>query len=186
HDYGFPLPGRVGSDALVAVLGNQYSVPIIHVGAPVIARVHRERVALWRDAELLVSHARAPDGAHHRVVEPEHFAPLFRQALLELGVVAHRYIGELSRRQRARLREEILRVYALYQQHGAAALLEAMERAKRLGAYGAAYLHALAGGPALSAADIPPLALADAPAQAEIDRALSAYEAYVRVSEVVS
>jgi len=181
----------------VAVLGNQYSVPIIHVGAPVIARVHRERVALWRDAELLVSHARAPDGAHHRVVEPEHFAPLFgrkpraqvmlyRQALLELGVVAHRYIGELSRRQRARLREEILRVYALYQQHGAAALLEAMERAKRLGAYGAAYLHALAGGPALSAADIPPLALADAPAQAEIDRALSAYEAYVRVSEVVS
>src|SRR5262249_52775945 len=43
HDYGFPSPGRVGPDALVAVLGNQYSVPIAHVGAPVTARVHRER-----------------------------------------------------------------------------------------------------------------------------------------------
>jgi hypothetical protein len=111
---------------------------------------------------------------------------LYRAALLELGAVAHRYVGELSRRRRARLREEILEVYALYQQHGAAAPLGAMERAEHLGAYGAAYPPALAGGPAPPAGDIPPLALADAPAQAEIDRALSAYEAYVRVSEVVS
>ena len=34
-------------------LGNNYSVPIEHVGAPVTVRVHRERIVIWRDAELL-------------------------------------------------------------------------------------------------------------------------------------
>ena len=95
-DYGFAEPGRVSSGALVAVLGNSYSVPIEHVGAPVTVRVHRERIVIWRDAELLAEHARAPDGAHRRVVDPAHFAPLFgrkprgqvmlyREALLGLG-----------------------------------------------------------------------------------------------------
>ena len=118
-DYGFAHPGQVSSGALVAVLGNSYSVPIAQVGAPVTVRVHRERVAIWRDAERLAEHARAPDGAHQRVVDPAHFAPLFgrkprarvllyREALLGLGPGAASYIGEVSRRQRARLGEEML------------------------------------------------------------------------------
>src|SRR4030095_192556 len=41
HDYGFLRPGQVNREALVAVEGNQYSVPIAHVGAPVIVRLHR-------------------------------------------------------------------------------------------------------------------------------------------------
>ena len=45
---------------LVAVLGNSYSVPIAQVGAPVTVRVHRERIVIWRDAEWLAEHARAP------------------------------------------------------------------------------------------------------------------------------
>jgi hypothetical protein len=92
-------PSRVSAEALVAVLGNSYSVPILHVGAPVTVRVHRERIVIWRDAEHLATHARAPDGAHRRVVEPAHFPPLFgrkpraqvllyREALLGLGSVA--------------------------------------------------------------------------------------------------
>jgi hypothetical protein len=57
HDYGFAQPSRVGPEALVAVLGNSYSVPIIHVGAPVTVRVHRERIVIWRDAEHLATRA---------------------------------------------------------------------------------------------------------------------------------
>src|SRR5207247_964958 len=49
-DYGFAEPGRVSSGALVAALGNTYSVPIEHVGTPVTVRVHRERIFIWRDA----------------------------------------------------------------------------------------------------------------------------------------
>ncbi len=207
HDYGFPYSARVNAQALVPVLGNSYSVPLGHVGAPVTARVHRERIALWRDTALLATHARALDGAHRRVVEPEHFAPVFgrkprarvmlyRQALLDLGDIAQRYVSAVSQRQRTRLREEILQIYALYQQVGTAALLAGMERAEAQGAYAAAYLDALVlpYGDALdrdlglSATNGPIAAgtpeLADAPPQSEIDRALSSYEPYVLRSEV--
>src|SRR3954470_42051 len=153
-DYGFAHPGQVSSGALVAVLGNSYSVPIAQVSAPVTVRVHRERIVIWRDAEWLAEHARAPDGAPRRVVDPAHFAPLFgrkpraqvmlyREALLELGPIAQQYLSELSRRQRARLGPEVLAVYALYERCGAAELLAAMELAQAQGAFGAAYLGAL-------------------------------------------
>jgi transposase len=56
-DYGFAQPGQVSSGALVAALGNSYSVPIEHVGASVTVRVHHERIVIWHDAELLAEHA---------------------------------------------------------------------------------------------------------------------------------
>src|SRR5438309_1512548 len=196
-DYGFAEPGGVSSGALVAVLGNTYSVPIEHVGAQVTVRIHRERIVIWHDAELLAEHARAPDGAHHRVVNPAHFAPLFgrkprgqvmlyREALLGLGGVAQQYVSELSRRQRARLGTEILAVYALYERCGAAELLAAMELAQAQGAFGAAYLGALVSAPVAELAPPPAtwLVLTDVPSQIEIDRELSAYEAYVWAPDV--
>jgi hypothetical protein len=196
-DYGFAEPGRVSSGALVAVLGNSYSVPIEHVGAPITVRVHRQRIALWRDAELLAEHARAPDGAHRRIVDPAHFAPLFgrkprgqvmlyREALLGLGAVAQQYVSELSRRQRARLGTEVLAVYALYERCGAAELLAAMELAQAQGAFGAAYLGALVSAPVAELAPPPStwLVLTDVPSQLEVDRALSTYEAYVWALDV--
>src|SRR6266540_1922552 len=157
-DYGFAEPGRVSRGALVAVLGNSYSVPVEHVGAPVTVRVHRQRIVIWRDAELLAEHARAPDGAHRRVIDPAHFAPLFgrkprgqvmlyREVLLELGDVARTYLGELSHRQRDRLGDEVLEVYALYERCGAPELLASMELAHAQGAYGAVYLRALVSAP---------------------------------------
>lgn len=196
-DYGFAEPGRVSSGALVAMLGNTYSVPIEHVGAQVTLRIHATRIVIWHDAERLAEHARAPDGAHRRVVSPAHFAPLFgrkprgqimlyREALLGLGDVAQQYVSELSRRQRARLGPEVLAVYALYERCGAAELLAAMELAHAQGAFGAAYLGALVSAPV---SEPPPaettwLVLTDVPSQIEIDRDLSAYEAYVWAVDV--
>ena len=179
-------------ESLVAVEGNQYSVPVEHVGAPVIVRLHRHRVALWRDATLLAEHRRAPDGAHRRVVLPAHFEALFgrkpraqvmlyRQALLDLGPVAHTYVSELSHRQRTRLRAEILAVYALFQQHGAADVLVAMELATSVNAFGADYLRALLTTPSLSPVVPEALTVAGLPHQAEVDRHLALYERYVQV-----
>ncbi|MBV9354086.1 MAG: transposase [Chloroflexi bacterium] len=196
-DYGFAHPGQVGSGALVAALGNSYSVPIEHVGAPVTIRVHRERIVIWRDAQLLAEHARAPDSAHRRVVDPAHFAPLFgrkprarvmlyREALLGLGKVAQQYVSELSRRQRTRLGGEVLEVYALYERFGGAELLAAMELAQTQDAYGAAYLRALVSMPMAEPPTPPVWQLADLPTQADVDRALSVYEAYAWVLDVPS
>lgn len=194
-DDGFLQAGRVGTESLVAVLGNQYSVPIVQLGAPVTVRVHQDRIVLWRDTTLVAAHRRAPDGAHERVVIPEHFAPLFgrkpraqvmlyRAALLELGPVAQRYGSELSRRQRTRLRDEILAVAALVERHGGAEVVAAMELADRVIGYGAAYLEALLTEPASTAHALltafPVLALPGVPAQDAIDRQLSMYEAYVQ------
>jgi transposase len=200
HDFGLLASGLVSREALVAVAGNRYSVPVAHVGAPVTVRLHRERVRIWRDAACLADHSRAPDGARQRVIDPAHFAPLFptkpraqamlyREVLLGLGGRAPAFLGELSRRQRDRLREELLAVYALYEQVGAAPLLAAMAQADDAGAYSADALALLLAttrpSPAPATASAPPLRLVGAPPQHEVDRALSSYEAWVEVDEAL-
>jgi transposase len=207
HDYGFPHPGRVNAEALVAALGNQYSVPVPHVGAPVTVRVHRDRIVVWRDALRLAEHVRAPDGAHRRVVEPAHYAAVFarkpraqvmlyREVLVQLGQDARWYMSELCHRHRTRLREEVLAVYALYEQYGATRLVAAMAYATTRSTYRSDYLQVLLSFPgqlpgwpaeATPAPTRPELPAQPAlrterevgPRQDEIDRHLSLYEAYV-------
>ena len=190
-DYGLLIPGQVAADATVAALGNRYSVPIAHVRAPVVVRLHRDRVRIFRDTAMLADHARAPDGGRERVIDPAHFAPLFdrkpraqvmlyRELLLGLGDPAPAFLSVLSQRQRARLREEILAVYALYEQYGADALRTAMTRAGRAGTYQADALALLL----IPPSPPPPLVLPGIPPQSEVDRALGIYEAWVQVEAV--
>ena len=190
-DYGLLATGQVSAEALVAVAGNRYSVPVAHVGAPVAVRLHRDRVRIWRDAACLADHPRAPDGARRRVIDPAHFAPLFpqkrraqamlyREVLLGLGGRAPAFLGELSRRQRDRLREELLAAYALHEQYGPAALLAAMARADDAGTYSADALALLLATPRPGPTASPP-PFAGLPSQAEVDRLLSVYEAWVHV-----
>jgi hypothetical protein len=192
HDYGVFLPGQVSAEALVAVLGNRYSVPVGHVGAPLTVRVHHDRVRLWRDGVLLAEHRRAPDGARQRVVAPEHFAPLFprkpraqamlyREVLLGLGGRAPAFLSALSHRHRARLTEEVRAVYALYEEYGADDLVAAMALADDAGSYSAAALALLLAAPHPVPAPAPVLRLLGVPSQAEVDRLLSVYETWVHV-----
>jgi hypothetical protein len=76
-DYGVLLCGQVTRESVVHVLGNGYSVPVAHVGCPVTVRVHADHIRLWRDGEHLATHRRARDGAHQRVIDPAHYAPVF-------------------------------------------------------------------------------------------------------------
>ena len=191
-DYGFRWSAAVSRESMVPAEGNRYSVPIANVGAPVTVRLHRERVRIWRDQELLADHERAPDGAHRRVVDVAHFAPLFakkrrgqamlyRQALLDLGEPAASYVSELSRRRRERLAEEMRSVYALLEQHGRADLLAAMALAGETHIYGADYLQALLAAPQPAIGTSPMAAALALPTQAEVDRLLSSYEALVQI-----
>jgi hypothetical protein len=191
-DYGLYLPGLVSPEALVAVRGNRYSVPIQHVGAPVIVRVHADRVRLWRDQTLLADHRRAPDGTRQRVVDPGHFAPLFgrkpraqamlyRDVLVGLGGRAPTFLGRLCQRHRDRLGHELLALYALYERHGAEDLLAAMALADDAGTYEAAALALLLETPRPAHGPVPAVCLPGLPSQAEVDRRLSVYEAWVVV-----
>ncbi len=195
-NYGLLIPGQVAADATVAALGNRYSVPVAHVQAPVIIRLHRDRVRIFRDTALLADHERAADGGRERIIDPAHFAPLFdrkpraqamlyRDVLLGVGDPAPAFLAALSQRHRARLREEILAVYALYEQYGADALQAAMVRAVAAGTYGADALTLLLAAPF---SPLPVLVLPGVPSQEEVDRALGIYEAWVQIdvaSEVV-
>jgi transposase len=192
YDYGLLESAQVSAESTVAVLGNVYSVPLGHLGAPVSARVHTGRIRIYRDAVQLADHPRAPDGAHQRLIDPTHFAPVFpkkaraqvmlyREALLKLDPVVAGYIGEVSRRRRDKLGKEILGLYTLYEQHGAERLREAMIVAHQAGAFGAEYVQAMLaeeGSPVV----VPPrlrLVVPDVPGQEEVDRLLSSYEAFV-------
>jgi transposase len=193
HDWGLRASGQVSAESLVAVAGNRYSVPVTHVGAPVTIRLHRERVRIWRDTRCVADHPRAPDGAHQRVIDVTHFAPLFaskrrgqvmlyRDALLGLGEPAVTFLSELSYRCRDRLGREVLAVYALLEQHGAPELLAAMELACMAGSYHADALRVLLAAPR-PATRCAPLVLPDVPTQAEVDRLLRVYEAWVEVDD---
>jgi len=193
HDWGIRESGQVSAESLVAVAGNRYSVPVIHVGAPVTIRLHRERVRLWRDTVCIADHPRSPDGAGRRVIDVTHFAPLFatkrrgqvmlyRDALLELGGPAVTFLSKLSYRCRDRLGPEVRAVYALLEQYGASELRAAMELACVAGSYHADALRVLLAVPR-PATCCAPLMLPDVPTQAEVDRLLSVYEAWVEVDD---
>jgi hypothetical protein len=192
RDYGLLVPGQVAADATVAVGGNRYSVPVAHVRAPVTVRLHAERIRIWRDTTLLADHPRAADGARERIIDPDHFEPLFarkpraramlyREVLLRLGDPAPAFLAALSYHQRARLQPELLAVYGLYEQHGAALVLAAMARACAAGAYSADALALL-----LTGMTAPPAALLlpGIPQQTEVDRWLGSYESWVQVEAV--
>jgi transposase len=190
EDYGLLESARVSAESLVRIRGNAYSVPVEYVGMTLTARLHRGRVVLFHDDEQVAEHPRPVDGARSRAVSPAHFEPvlakkprarvmLYRQALLDLGGSAERYVAELSCRRRNRLSEQVLTVHALLEAHGKQALTEAMERMAALDAYGAEYLEAALVWPGESR---PLLALAQVPAQAEVDRELAAYESFVTLS----
>ncbi len=192
RDYGLMESRHVSPEALVAVGGSRYSVPVAHVGAPVTVRLHPDRVRVWRDTECIADHPRRPDGARGRVVEPVHFEPvlgrkpraramLYREVLAGLGGHAPEYLSELSRRRRDRLGKEILGVWTLYERHGAEQLLAAMALSGDAGAYGADALALLLSSPSGRSARVSELALPGVPTQSEIDRQLAAYEAWVRV-----
>ena len=74
QDFGLLVSGQVSREALVAVAGNRYSVPVAHVGAPVTIRLHATRVRLWRDARLVADHPRPP-------MEPDNASSIPRTSL---------------------------------------------------------------------------------------------------------
>jgi hypothetical protein len=177
-DYGLLVPGQVAADATVAVAGNRYSVPVTHVRAPVIVRLHGALIRIWRDAVLLADHFAL---LFERI--PRTHAMLYREVPLSLGDPAPTFIGALSQRQRARRPAEIRAVYALYEQHGAAHLLAAMALACTAGTYSADALALL-----LTTLTVPALApilvLPGLPQQTGVDRSLGSYEMWVQVEAV--
>jgi len=192
QDYGFPRSARVTAESVIHLRRNVYSVPVANVGTTVTARLCRDEVRIFHNTDEIARHRRAPDGSRRRVIDPEHFRPLFikkpraqvmlyRQALLDLSPDAGRYMSQVSYRRRDRLRDEVLGTYMLLMLYGRQALADVMAQANVRGLYGCEYLEVLLW-PSLPDRLPPPRVAVDLPPQDQVDRDLEQYEAFVTVS----
>jgi len=192
HDYGLPRSVRVTGESVVHLRRNVYSVPVAYANTVVTARLHRHDVRLFHNVDEIARHRRAPDGERSRVIDPEHFAPLFskkpraqvmlyRQALIDLAPEAAGYMSTVSCQRRQRLRDEILGTYMLLKLYGRRSLIAAMAKATVQGAYGREILEVmlLHGLPDR----LPPVPMTvNLPTQDQVDRSLEVYESFVTVS----
>jgi|DewCreStandDraft_4_1066084.scaffolds.fasta_scaffold31609_3 transposase len=180
--YGLYRVATVNRESLVRVDGNQYSVPVGHVGHAVDVRVFRDAIRISRDGLRLAEHPRLP-GTGQRRRDPAHYAPaladrprarlvLDRERLCALGPEVTAYVAAISQRRRRVLGEELAACLALEARLGPEALRRAAAACVARDTCGAEYL-------ALFAGAEPALALPDVPDQAAVDRDLAVYEAFV-------
>jgi hypothetical protein len=172
----------VNRESLVRVDGNQYSVPVGHLGQALDARLLRETVRISRDGTLLAEHARL-QGRGQRQRNPAHYLPalterprarlvLDRERLCALGPEVAAYVTVISQRRRRVLAEELAACAQLETQLGPDGLRRAAAACLARDTCGAEYLLLFAG-------TEPRLPLPDLPDQAAVDRDLAVYEAFV-------
>ena len=200
-DYGFFDCVVVSREGLVAIETNRYSVPAHLMGRALTARIHRSRIEVFADQELVATHVRLPAGQHTRVIDPRHFeaafvgkprgrAMVYRDWLCSLSPVVMSYVHEVSHKRRKEMNPQMVALYDLAQEIGLADFVAALELAAEQQMYGAEYVRAivslpsapLSSGPAQAEPDVRPFV---SPPQAEVERDLAQYERYVANRESV-
>jgi transposase len=200
-DYGFFDCVVVSRESMVSIEGNRYSVPVHLVGRALTARIHRGRIELFADAQLVATHQRVVAGSNERIVIPEHFEEAFtkkprarimvyRDWLCDLSRSSQEYVRDLCQKRRAEMNQQITQLYDLAHQQQPADFVAALELAAEQQMYGAEYVQAILAVPRRSAplSSAPPAlagSLSLGPAQQEVERSLSHYEQYVANRESV-
>jgi transposase len=180
--YGLYRVATVNRESLVRVDGNQYSVPVGHLGQAVDVRILRDVIRISRDGMPLAEHARLA-GTGQRRREPDHYAATLtdrprarlvfdRERLCTLGPEVTAYVTVISQRRRRVLADELAACLAREAQLGVDGLRRAAAACVTRGTCGAEYLLLFAGAE-------PALAVPDVPDQTAVDRDLAIYEAFV-------
>jgi len=194
QDYGFFDCVVVSREGLVAIETNRYSVPAHLIGRALTARIHATRIELFADQELVATHVRSHE-QHARIITPAHFEAAFRSKprgrvmvyrdwLCELAPVVSRYVRELCHKRRADMKEQLLALYELAQDHGSADFVAALELAAEQQMYGVEYVRAILALPTAPAPDESASVRVDQvlscmPTQQDVERDLAQYERYV-------
>lgn len=101
----------------------------------------------------------------------------YREKLLGLDSQAAAYVAEICRRDRNAMNQQILKLYALWEEHGTEKIVEAIQFCFELQVYGAAYVELMLRIPPNEEAKME-LLLNGQPIQDEIDRDLAIYDCY--------
>jgi transposase len=192
-DYGLATEVQVGTESLIHIDRNRYSVPVGYIGRPLLARVRRDWIDFYSEEKLVAHHCRAKCKEFKPIRVPEHYEPVFkkkpraqvmlyRDHLMAVDKSIASYIETLCFRERAGFGPHILRMYELLTAYGATELGAACAIASEHGAYGASYLDRLIQRPH----QVMPFATLQVagPSQEEVDRGLAHYQDFVQESRV--
>ena len=193
-DYGIVYEVSAGTESLVNIDANRYSVPVGCIGRPLLARVRLDWIDFYWEDKQVARHARVKTKQYKPIRIPEHYEEVFkkkpraqvmlyRDHLMEVDKSIAAYIETLCFRERGGgFDPHILNIYELYKEHGADELGAACAIASEHGAYGAAYLEVVLRRPKLAkvCASLP----VAAPSQGEVDRGLDCYQDFVLESRV--
>lgn len=191
--YGLAFEVVAGTESLVNIDANRYSVPVGCMGRPMLARVRQDWIDFYWEEKLVAHHARAKTKQFRPIRVPEHYAEVFRKKpraqvmlyrdhLMQVDASIAGYIETLCFNERGTFGPHILRMYSLLQEHGPDDLGAACAVASEHGAYGADYLQVLLRSP-IPAEVVDTLRVA-APCQSEVDRSLDHYGSFVQESLV--
>ncbi len=187
ESYGLLRLLRVNPESVVRFETNCYSVPEHLIGQIVTARVASNELRIYHDSQLVAQHERSFQ-KRQRVRDLDHYertlsrkprakVMAYREKLLELDPPAASYVTEICRRDRNSMNQQILKLYALWEEAGSEKFVEAIRFCHASQVYGSAYVELMLRTPE-DEEPVAELLLSGQPVQSEIDRDLAVYDTY--------
>jgi transposase len=185
--YGLLHLRSVSPEAVIRFETNCYSVPEQLIGQVVAIRVGEKELRIYSDNQLVAQHQRSfgrkewiRNLSHYEKTleqKPRAKVMAYREKLLGLDSQAAEYVAEICRRDRNAMNQQILSLYALWEEHGHEGFLEAIRFCLKSQVYGAAYVELMLRIPPDSESKVE-LLLNGQPIQSEVDRDLAIYDRY--------
>lgn len=185
--YGLLHLRSVSPESVIRFETNCYSVPEELIGQVVTVRVAEKELRIYYENQLVAQHQRnfgkkewIRDLSHYEKTleqKPRAKVMAYREKLLGLSSEAAAYVAEICRRDRNSMNQQILTLYALWEEHGTERFLETIRFCQQEQVYGAAYVELMLRIPPASESRME-LLLSGQPVQAQIDRDLALYDTY--------
>lgn len=189
ESYGLLRLLRVSPESVVRFETNCYSVPEHLIGQMVTVRIASNELRIYHENQLVARHERSfkrkqwlRDLDHYQKtlsVKPRAKVMAYREKLLGLDWPAPPYVSEICRRDRKSMNQQMLELYALWEEHGSERFLEAVQFCYESHVYGSEYVELMLRIPeAELGLEMLEPALSEQPIQSEIDRDLAVYDTY--------
>jgi transposase len=185
--YGLLHLRSVSPEAVIRFETNCYSVPEELIGQVVAVRVAEKELRIYSDNQLVAQHQRSAgrkewirDLSHYEKTleqKPRAKVMAYREKLLGLDSRTAEYVADICRRDRNSMNQQILTLYALWEEHGTEKFVEAIQFCLESQVYGAAYVELVLRIPHDEESRME-LLLSGQPVQSSIDRDLAIYDTY--------
>ncbi len=185
--YGLLHSQRVNPESTVRFQTNNYSVPESCIGQIVTVRVAQKELRIYHDDTLVAQHQRSfgkrqwiRDLNHYEKTlahKPRAKVMAYREKLLGVDASTAAYVAAICRRDRQNMNQQILNLYALWQQYGTERFSQAVCFCQKEQVYGDQYVELMLRGPQEEVPEIS-ICLSEQPIQSQIDRDLAIYDSY--------